>query len=180
MNTKKIIEPNQRSKMLFDSLKKCKSLSEEGAVFIKLRELGFTFDQICEAVELSDQTVKTRVKIAELEPEIQSYFCKGGLPCNYMVVTAISNLGSERVRIVTELFEKKANIREILKSCNVKIPKARDPYARHDPKVMDMNLIDECAEKVCSRCALKNSKSLCNGCAATELVNWIKKSMDDH
>lgn len=93
---------------------------EEGASYKKLREMGYTYEEITKISGRSLATVMNYVKIVELPAEIQDFMVHGVLPYSYYVLEAIRSLPAKRqVDMCRQFVARHTTATAIIRACRI-------------------------------------------------------------
>jgi ParB family chromosome partitioning protein len=185
------------------------SPADEGNSYKRLREeCGYTVNHICRLVNRSVATVNAKLAIANMEPEIQRYYVRGGLPSDYVAVRAIANLPDDkRVKVACSLGARNASRGAVLRVCatimrgfsdqkaHVKRRPSASPSVSYVDKpdnrlyavlkkqgvVPEWNMLEAAARETCVNCAIADTAtdSICSECPATELVKRLCKKITE-
>ena len=168
---------------------------EEARAFSELVHLGYSQAEIGQLVGLSQSNVSTRLRLLDLEPEIQQLFAHRDLPLGAVTIAALQSLPDEsRVRIARSLAQKKVPLRNIAAICkrlanhqylspgSSKLAPLEDPQqpAEHWDMIRQLGQevprsYSSAAEETCRKCVLYDhaSPSTCRDCPAVDLLRRI-------
>jgi ParB family chromosome partitioning protein len=177
---------------------------DEGGAYLRLHKtFHYTLARISRSTGKSMATINSRMKIMELEPEIQNCISNGSLPYEYQVIAAILSLPDDiRIDVVTKLARRnvgaqtiKATITRITNNRGLPVDrkkrKASSPAASYSeaPKnhifetlaargvTPQWAVIEAAAKETCINCTLYEGASdqICRECPAVEMVKRIVK-----
>jgi ParB family chromosome partitioning protein len=163
---------------------------EEAHAFYELRQAGMSVAEIADTVNVSQQTVHSRLSLLRFEPEIQDLFASKNLPSDPQTQAAIRSLPDEtRVRYCQRFAANGMTVKRIAAICKAASTNAerRTRAVRTEPRRPEngwtaptiagreetASKIDMVAGEVCRRCDLNDMADLkvCSGC---QLVEFIK------
>jgi ParB/RepB/Spo0J family partition protein len=180
---------------------------EEAKAYGRLRDdLGISSNQIAIRLGISNARVSDRLRLLELEPEIQDLIGTGKLTKDIRLVTALEDISSSeaRVKLATKLAERHATIKASLEACkNLKyqlqsknitsgIPSIRvatkkageSSRTRWDVfagvgKLPPWPFVEICARDTCDACDIRPmaTEAMCGACPLVEcLIKMIGKT----
>lgn len=163
---------------------------EEGIAFRNLREQGYSASEISRMVGLAESNVYNRLRLLELEPEIQELFANHQLPLHSQVISAIQKIPDEkRVRIARSFAQKNTRMATIISSSkrlaaegmerrhySPPVPaqgQKWDAVAQLGHEVKEPYL--GAAQATCKACPLYDSASpsICRDCPAVDLLRRL-------
>jgi ParB family chromosome partitioning protein len=182
---------------------------EEAEAFKKLiDEMDVSPNRIAQMLGISAPIVSARIKLLELDSEIQMLIAMHKLPKDKQAIQAFLSIEDRelRVKLAQRLAERNATVRMVTEACARVIATAREnessepiPSIRFAQskagkpekskwnalqeagKIPDWKLVHSSAEKTCANCALAEqaSKTVCNGCPLPEFLSKLIKKVND-
>lgn len=182
---------------------------EEARAFQMLRDGGMAITEIAHRMGIAHTTVKNRLSLLALEPEIQTLVEKGVMPTNQRAVDALLSIESpkHRVKLAQKLARPGLKIKTVETACR-KFREALEAQPAGDlpalnfavrrvgmadrPKwdmlrqagqVPPWEIVEKAARRTCGSCALRDMASAvtCNECPGVVLlVEMIRTVNDGH
>lgn len=169
-------------------------------------EFGLSIHEIAKQIGKAYTTVNLRMKLAQLNPEIQALMREKRLSTEPRAVQALLSIKNEKARIALarELASRKASATAVVKACNKfnvlqnetkeqGTPATRALRRRSDQwpewdalyaigKVPPWPAINDRIMSTCDACALRPvaSESTCNGCALVVMVRGLMEDVNGY
>jgi ParB/RepB/Spo0J family partition protein len=164
---------------------------EEGQAFTELNRLGHSVEEISQMVGLAKSNVYTRMRLLELDSEIQELYAAGKLPLHSQMIAAIQGVPAEhRVRLLRSLSSKNMTMAGMISICKRAGNGTNHgghrtaPVREHGEKWDMLKQIGddprlaryrEVAKETCRICPIYDmaSPSSCRDCPAVDLLKRI-------
>ncbi len=171
---------------------------EQAQAFRRLIELGYSIAEVAKQVGQHTSGVYLKLRILNLEPEVQELFAKGMLPIAQEVLQSLESIPAEiRVRIATSLAYRGATAKTIKMVCTrisegklMQRRPGRKPGKYEVGKQWDAvqqaektlpAWIEVAALKTCKACVLYQdaSPSICKECPLVVMLGELAKEVKD-
>ncbi len=159
---------------------------EQGHAFLKMREMGMPISEISRQMGLASSNIYTRMRLTELESEIQELYIAHKIPLHSSTIEAIASLPNDkRVRIARRLAQQKASFKVVLNVCkritaagqnHPQSPASQTATAEHYSALHLVPVSDEklrnLVTKTCKACVLYEDATprVCKDCPMVDLL----------
>lgn len=177
---------------------------EEAQAYLALKAMDLSIAAIARRVGTSDARVASRMRLLDMDEEIQQQVASGNLPTHEAVMNALKAIPDRdaRVKLALKLAERKAGVKTILAACatlkaaleqdapddgqpaglRIAMKKVKPDRARWDALaqtrlIPPYPLFVQCVRTACKDCSLGDiaDSKVCSGCPVVILVQSLNK-----